>query len=236
MRISDATAHPRSDRTLPAAVLWDMDGTLLDSERLWDIAVEDLCADLGFEMTSELRESTLGNSMTDALAKIFDAAGIPVAERDHPRTERWLLDRVHELFADDLPWRPGAVAALELIAAAGIPMALVTNTVRELTEVALNTLGRDRFGATVCGDEVTRAKPDPEPYVRAATLLGVDPNACRAVEDSPAGTASAVAAGCHVLTVASASPIPGGPRRTARPTLVGLTLDDLATPQAFRSA
>ena len=105
-----------------------MDGTLLDSEKLWDIAVAELSERHGYTMTPELRESTLGNSMTDALTKVFDASGVPVDERDHAADERWLLDRVAQLFAVDLPWRPGAFEALTTIAAAGIPMALVTNT------------------------------------------------------------------------------------------------------------
>lgn len=211
----------------PAAVFWDMDGTLLDSERLWDIAVAELSERHGFVMTPEVRESTLGNSMADALDKVYDAAGVPPAARRHALDERWLLDRVGQLFAEDLPWRPGALEALDLLAAAGIPMALVTNTVRELTEQALDTLGRHFFTATVCGDEVAVGKPAPDPYRRAATLLGVDPMRCRAVEDSPTGTESAIAAGCHTLVVPSTAEVPAGPRRSFRSTLVGLTLAEL---------
>ena len=218
-------------RRAPAAVLWDMDGTLLDSERLWDIAVVELSASLGFTMTAEIRESTLGNSMSDALTKVFDAAGIAPADRDYRGCERWLLNRVAELFDEDLPWRPGAQEALTMIAAAGIPMALVTNTVRELTENALDTIGRHFFAATVCGDEVANGKPAPDPYLRAAQLLGVAADQCRAVEDSPTGTESATAAGCHTLVVPSAMPVPDGPRREPRSSLVGLSLDELGTPQ-----
>ncbi|MFT4125798.1 MAG: HAD family phosphatase [Gordonia sp. (in: high G+C Gram-positive bacteria)] len=228
MSISPVSAAPTGHRaSYPAAVLWDMDGTLLDSERLWDVAVDELCSELGFPMTTELRESTLGNSTVDALTKVFDAAGIPATHRDYPATDRWLRNRVHELFALGLPWRPGALEALDIVAAQGIPMALVTNTVRELTEVALDTLGRHRFAATVCGDEVERGKPAPDPYLRAAALLGVDPRCCQAIEDSAAGTASATAAGCRTLVVPSAAPVPEGPRRVFRDSLDGLTPTDL---------
>ncbi|NDK89365.1 HAD family phosphatase [Gordonia desulfuricans] len=220
-------ANSSDSLRLPAAVLWDMDGTLLDSERLWDIAVGELCDRNGFTMSPELREATLGNSMHDALTKVFDAAGLAPADRDHAGAERWLLDRVAELFAEDLPWRPGAQEALALIADAGVPMALVTNTVRELTDFALETLGRDVFAATVCGDEVSTAKPHPEPYLRAAALLGVDPRDCRAVEDSPTGTIAATGAGCATLVVPSTVPIPPGPLREFRESLVGLTLGEL---------
>lgn len=204
-----------------------MDGTLLDSEVLWDVAVAELSARQGFTMTRELRESTLGNSMVDALTKVYDAAGVPPEARDYAADDRWLLDRVAELFREDLPWRPGAADALDMVASAGIPMALVTNTVRELTELALDTLGRHRFVATVCGDEVEQGKPAPDPYLRAAALLGVDARACAAIEDSPAGTASAVAAGCSTLVVPSAAAVAPGLARTFRSSLEGLTLADL---------
>nr|WP_083862814.1 HAD family phosphatase [Gordonia soli] len=211
----------------PAAVLWDMDGTLLDTEPLWDVAMADLARRHGVEMSTELRESTLGNSLEDAMAKVFDAAGLDPEARDHPGEARWVLDRVTELFADELPWRPGARDTLDLVAAVGIPMALVTNTVRELTDVALRTIGVERFTATVCGDEVPVGKPAPDLYLRAADLLGVDPGACVAVEDSPTGSAAATAAGCPTLVVPSAAQVPDGPLRTFRTTLVGVTVDDL---------
>lgn len=214
---------------LPRAVLWDMDGTLLDSEVLWDIAVAELAERQGFEMTPELRESTLGNSMTDALTKIYDAAGISASDRDYVGDDRWLIDRVTQLFEEDLPWRPGAQAALDLVAASGRPMALVTNTVRELTTVALETIGADRFAASVCGDEIPSGKPAPDIYLHAARLLDLDPPRCLAVEDSPTGTMAATSAGCPTLVVPSAASVPDGPLRVFRPSLEGLTLDDLET-------
>ncbi|GAC48431.1 HAD family hydrolase [Gordonia aichiensis] len=218
-----------SQPVTPAAVLWDMDGTLLDSEKLWDIAVAELSARHGYAMTPELRESTLGNSMTDALTKVFDASGVSPDARDYAADERWLLDRVAQLFADDLPWRPGAQEALTTIADAGIPMALVTNTVRELTDQALETIGAHFFAATVCGDEVENGKPAPDPYLRAASLLGVDASACVAVEDSPTGAQSATAAGCTTIVVPSTADVPQAGRRVFRGSLEGLALADLQT-------
>lgn len=213
---------------LPKAVLWDMDGTLLDSEKMWDVAMIDLAADLGVEMTHELRESTLGNSMMNALTKVFDGAGIPAGERDYDGRAAWLRIRVTELFSRGIPWMPGAREALDLIASQGISLALVTNTERELTEQALDTLGRDRFATTVCGDEVRLGKPEPDPYLQAARLLGVEPTSCLAVEDSPTGTQAASSAGCPVIVVPSAAPVPAGPGRTIRQSLRGLTLADVA--------
>lgn len=214
-------------QTAPAAVLWDMDGTLLDSEPLWDIAMEDLALRHGIVMSPALRESTLGNSLPNAITRVHDAADIAQADRDLAADSRWMLDRVAVLFRADLPWRPGARDALDLVAAAGLPMVLVTNTVRELVEVAVETLGPERFTHTVCGDEVPEGKPAPDLYRKAAGLLGLRTDQCLAVEDSPTGTIAATAAGCPTLVVPSAAPVPAGSLRTFRETLVGLTADDL---------
>ncbi|MEH3155087.1 MAG: HAD family phosphatase [Gordonia paraffinivorans] len=214
--------------TLPRAVLWDMDGTLLDSEKLWDVAMADLATRLGTTMTPELRQSTLGNSMVDALNRLFDAAGVPDADRDHDREAQWLRDRVTELFADGIPWRPGARDALDTVAGLGIPMALVTNTERVITEKALPTVGAERFAATFCGDEVPSGKPAPDLYLAASAYLGVAPSACLVVEDSPTGSAAAAAAGCPTLVVPSDAPVAAAEGRVLRDSLVGLDAETLA--------
>ncbi len=205
-----------------------MDGTLIDSEPIWDVAVADFAQRNGLAMTADLRASTLGNSLPDAMAKVYDAAGVAPGERDTAADARWLLDRVTGLFEAGLPWRPGALDALDEITGAGIAMVLVTNTVRELTEVALARIGRGRFTATVCGDEVPMGKPAPFPYLRAADLLGYSPHACLVVEDSPTGAASASAAGCPALIVPSAVPVVQEPGRVFRMTLEGVGVGELA--------
>lgn len=211
------------------AVLCDMDGTLADSEKLWDRALDDLMAHLGAGPLPEpARHETVGGSLRFSTGVCFREAGRPdPAEDELVAACEWLFDRAGELFAEGVPWRPGAREFLHGLRASGVPVALVTNTVRSLTEVALETLGRENFAASVCGDEVARPKPNPEPYARAAALLGVDPARCLAVEDSPAGATSAVAAGCPVLVVPCELPVPGGPRRTQRVTLEGVTVDEL---------
>ncbi|MFT3900177.1 MAG: HAD family hydrolase [Gordonia sp. (in: high G+C Gram-positive bacteria)] len=223
-----------SSAPAPAAILWDMDGTLIDSEPIWDVAVADFSTRNGLVMDAELREATLGNSLPDAMGKVYDAAGIAAADRDAAADSRWLIDHVADLFESGLPWRPGAREALDAVTDAGVAMVLVTNTVRELTEVALATIGRSRFTATVCGDEVPMGKPAPFPYLRAAELLGYEPRTCLVVEDSPTGVAAATAAGCPTLVVPSAVPIDEGPGRVFRDSLVGVGADDLA--QAWRAA
>ena len=210
-----------------AAVLWDMDGTLLDSEPIWDIAVEQFTLRHRILLTPALRESTLGNSLPDAITKVHDAAEVPTRDRDMAGDSRWVIDHVAELFAQGLPWRPGAADALDMLLDVGVPSVLVTNTIRELTDVALDTLGRHRFAATICADEVVAGKPQPYVYLRAAELAGRRPGECLAVEDSPTGTIAATSAGCPTLVVPSAVPVPKGSLRSFRATLAGLTFGDL---------
>ena len=122
-----------------------------------------------------------------------------------------LLDVTAEVFREGMPWQPGASALLDQVRAAGLSTALVTATYRSLVEIALETLGPERFDVLVCGDEVERPKPDPAPYLRAMSLLGVTADQALAVEDSPNGSRSAAAAGVPVLVVPSEVPVPPAP-------------------------
>jgi HAD superfamily hydrolase (TIGR01509 family) len=140
---------------------------------------------------------------------------------------RFLPDRTAELFAGGLSWRPGAQDALRLLDGLGWPTALVTNTERALTEAALDSIGREHFAVSVCADEVSSGKPDPDLYLRAAELLGVAPARCLAIEDSPSGVAAAERAGAAVLVVPCDVPVAAGPGRVLRTSLVGLTGADL---------
>ncbi|MFD4466860.1 HAD family hydrolase [Rhodococcus sp. NPDC058505] len=217
----------------PRAVLWDMDGTLLESENLWDIGVRELSEHLGGVMTERTRIATIGSSTPFALATIFDSLGLEQTPAAMAEAKAWLYTRMAGMFAAGLPWRPGAREALGLVRSLGLGSVLVTNTERELGEAALDTLGREHFDHSVCGDEVAAGKPDPAPYLRAAQLLGLDPRQCLAVEDSPTGAAAAEAAGCPVLVVPSLVAVPAGPRRVFRETLVGLTAADLTALHAL---
>ncbi|MDQ2583867.1 HAD family hydrolase [Saccharothrix yanglingensis] len=211
------------------AVLWDMDGTLLDSEKLWDIPLAEFVEKLGGALSAETRRSLVGSSVPRTMALLFGEAGLVPTPEDVADGAAWISRRTEEVFRAGLPWRPGARDALRAVRASGVPMALVTSTERTLTEVALDTLGRDLFDVVVCGDEVGgRNKPLPEPYLEAARLLGVDPARCVAVEDSPTGVAAAVAAGCTVLVVPCEVPVDTGERRVFRESLTGVDLTTLA--------
>ncbi|WP_209915910.1 HAD family hydrolase [Mycolicibacterium lutetiense] len=211
------------------AVLWDMDGTLVDSEKLWDIAMHALYARMGAVLTPEVRESTVGGSSETVMRIVYDDLGLEPDPAAMAESADWLHDYTGELFEQGLPWQPGAQEMLDGLTAAGVPMALVTNTRRDLAERALNSIGRHYFSVTVCGDEVPSGKPAPDPYLRAAHLLGVPAEHCLAVEDSVTGTASAEAAGCPVLVVPNDVEVPVGARRRHVETLGALDVSDLRT-------
>ena len=212
----------------PAAVLFDMDGTLIDSEKVWDVSLADLAANLGGALSAETRAAMIGSNMDRTMVLMFEDLGLPLDQVAMDEGGRFLTKRTEELFQEGLPWRPGAAELLAAVRTAGLPTALVTSTERALTEIALDTIGRDFFDVTICGDEVDgRNKPLPEPYLKAARLLGVAPADCVAVEDSPTGSASAAAAGCTVLVVPCDVEVPIGPGMVLRDTLVGVDVPAL---------
>lgn len=210
------------------AVLFDMDGTLVDSEKLWDIAMQELYRKFGAEITPEVREATVGGSAEGVMQIVYTDLGLAQDPVDMAATADWLHVIAGELFDEGLPWCDGARELLDALHDADVPMALVTNTRRGLTERALNSIGRHYFAASVCGDEVPRGKPAPDPYRQAATLLGLPPALCLAIEDSVTGTASAEEAGCPVLVVPNDVAVPAGPRRRHRDSLAGLSPAALA--------
>ncbi len=209
------------------AVLFDMDGTLVDSEKLWDVAMQQLYARFGAVMTQEVRESTVGGSAESVIRIVYQDLGLPPDPADMAATADWLHEITGELFEAGLPWCEGARELLDALSAEQVPMALVTNTRRGLTERALETIGRGYFAASVCGDEVPRGKPHPDPYRRGAELLGLAPHECLAIEDSVTGAASAEGAGCPVLVVPNDVEVPASARRRHVESLLGLDVDGL---------
>lgn len=204
------------------AVLWDMDGTLVDSEKLWDISMHALYARLGGTLSPEVRASTVGGCAENTMRIVYTDLNLEQDPAAMAASADWLHDYTGELFDAGLPWCDGARELLDDLAAQAVPMALVTNTPRALAERALNSIGRGYFAASVCGDEVPHGKPAPDPYRRAARLLGVGPADCLAVEDSVTGAAAAEAAGCPVLVVPNQGEVPASARRRHLGSLAGL--------------
>jgi HAD superfamily hydrolase (TIGR01509 family) len=201
-----------------------MDGTLLDSEKIWDIALEDLANTLGGSLSERARQRMTGSSLAPSIAILHDDLGI---DADPESSAAYLMDRTTELFHTDLVWRPGAAELLRAVHQAGIPAALVTSTHRRLTEIALNLIGRQHFAATVCGDEVGHPKPHPDPYLTALSQLGVQAGDSVAIEDSPLGIASAEAAGCAVIAVPGDIPIAPAPTRVVIDSMRSLGVERL---------
>lgn len=196
---------------IPEAVLFDMDGTLVDTEMLWGEAVANVALGFGRRMTRADEPDVLGRPSDHTAGHLIATSA------DAPQFADLVeqLDSAYEdLVAHNLTARPGVTELLELLARAEIPAAIVSASPRRVVELVRDRLGRHLFVAVVGFEDAPRSKPAADPYLAAAARLGVDPAKCVAVEDSPVGLASAEAAGCHVIVVPSTVPIADGPGRT----------------------
>ena len=207
-----------------SALLIDMDGTLVDTEPYWIRCEHALVEEFGGTWTPEDAHSIVGFDLLDAAIELRDRGGVPL--EPEPIVER-LLDGVIELCGEKLPWRPGARDLLVECRDAGIPAVLVTMSWRRLADAVLDAAPPGTFAGSVTGDEVSNGKPDPDPYLRAAALLGVDAADCLAIEDSPTGVASAHAAGCRTIAVPHVVEVHPPAGVVVLDTLEGHTLDDL---------
>jgi HAD superfamily hydrolase (TIGR01509 family) len=217
----ESNGHVRA----PAAVLWDMDGTLVDTEPYWIASEFDLAERHGRGWTRQHALNIVGKDLLDAARYIREHMGIDLAPE---RIVEELLDGVVARVRMAVPWRPGARTLLDTLRAAGVPCALVTMSYRRFVDPILEQLRDDAFQAIVTGDILERGKPHPEPYLTAAAALGVPAHECLAIEDSPTGAESAEAAGCSVLVVPNHVTVAAGPRRVFRNDLVGATLEELS--------
>ena len=207
------------------AVLFDMDGLLIDSEPLWLAAETEVMRQLGSagNWTASDQHALLGGSLGKTVRYLLSKAARP---QPPEVVADWLMGGIEDTVRrDGVPLRPGAAELLTAVAAAGLPHALVTSSERGFMNAVLDKTGL-RFEVTVCANDVTHTKPDPEPYLLAAKLLNVDPARCAVLEDSPNGVAAAEAAGCRVFAVPSLVPIPPAPGRA----VVGSLLDLRAGP------
>ena len=214
------------------AVLLDMDGTLIESEHLWGEAEAELVAELGGVWTPRDHEANVGNAAEPVGRYIVALTGA-----DH-LTPRQVADLLYEKFRTKLEGgaqlRPGAKELVDMLSQAGVPVVLVTSTERQLIQAAIGGIGLDSFDDSVAGDEVEANKPHPDPYLRAARRLGVEPERCVAFEDSVVGVASAADAGCVTVAVPNHVEIPPREGVVFRDSLVGVDLDWLESLVADR--
>ncbi len=212
-------------RKAPGAVLWDMDGTLVDTEPYWIAEEYELVAEHGGRWSEADAHSLVGNDLIVSANYIREHGGVtlsPEAIIDR------LLARVIERVKVHIPWRPGARELLADLRGHDVPCALVTMSYRNLAEAIVSSLPAGSFEAVVAGDDVAHGKPHPEPYLTAAARLGLPVARCVAIEDSLTGVESAQAAGVPVLAVEHLVPIPERPGRTVVRTLKDWTTADLA--------
>jgi len=219
---SEPTTTPAAD--LPAAVFWDMDGTLVDTEPYWINAEHAIVEEAGGVWNDEYAHQLVGNDLMVSAEFIRDNSPITLEPVEIVED---LLRRVIAQVTEHVPWRPGAIELLSALREAGVPNALVTMSWRSLADSVLAALPEGTFAAVITGDEVEHGKPHPEPYLAAARALGVEVGDCIAIEDSPTGVRSAVAAGVPTLAVPHVVPVPIIAGAVQAPSLRGLTPADL---------
>jgi HAD superfamily hydrolase (TIGR01509 family) len=207
-----------------AGVLFDMDGLLVDTEPLWFEVESGVMARLGGSWRDSDQQALVGGSLARSLDYLLSKATRPASRET---VARWMVDDMVELLTTrPVPAMPGARELVAEVAAAGVPYGLVTSSEGPVMTAVLDRLAMT-FPLTVCGDDVTRSKPDPEPYLLAAAKVGADPRHCVALEDSPNGVAAAEAAGCITVAVPSLVPIPPRAGRLVVGSLAELSLDKL---------
>lgn len=185
-------------RVLPEAVLWDMDGTLIDSEPYWMAAETPLVESFGGTWTHEDALQLVGSDL-EGSARILQGAGVKMGEQE---IVEHLTDKVLEQMGElGVPFRPGAQELLRDLRAAGVKTAIVTMSRRRMADQVVELIEFDAFDAVLGADNVPRPKPFPDPYLAGAEALGVDISRCVAIEDSPTGLRSAVASGAVALGV-----------------------------------
>ena len=206
-------------------MLWDLDGTLVDSEHYWSISQNRLANQYGAVWTDKDEKGVIGSSLYDSSDLIKQKFGIE--DKSVQEIIDHLTDEVIEQLRQVLPWRPGALELLLELKQAGIKTALVTMSMRRMALAVAESIPFAAFDVVIAGDDVRYGKPHPEPYLTAAAKLGVAPIDCVAFEDSVTGLNSAAAAGTHAIGVRNLVELPGGSDRKIIDTLVGLSATNL---------
>jgi len=224
-----------TESVLASAVLWDLDGTLVDSEGYWGLAERAMSARYPGEWTHEDGLGLTGLSLPVSCQIMRDKMQIHDLTVDEIIQE--LTDGVLFHLEQGVNWRPGALELATKLHRAGVRQAIVTMSIRRMAEAVVRAAheatGLEIFTQVVAGDDVTNGKPHPEAYLLAASGFGLNPRACVAIEDSLNGLNSAEAAGTRALCVPNVVAVEPKPGRNLWPTLVGVEphhLNQLFTP------
>jgi len=188
------------------AVVFDMDGLLIDSEQVWDDVREALARERGGRYTAESQRAMMGMSAPEWSRYMHDVVGLPESPEE---ISREVVECMQERYAEGPPWIPGALDAVRRLAGA-FPLGLASSSNRELIDAVLEAGGiGSLFRATVSSEEVARGKPAPDVYLEVCRRLEVSPEAAAAIEDSQSGILAAVAAGMACVAVPNAHFPPG---------------------------
>lgn len=211
---------------MPLAVFWDMDGTIVDTEPLWIAAEQRMVEDFGGLWTPEDGLRLVGKGLEES-AEILRAAGV-----------RWDVDDIVQSLTNEVTdalhtrgaeFRPGAVELLHSLHDAGIPMGLVTMSLRRMADAVMDMIGFDAFDVIVTGDTAHRPKPYPDPYLQAAQQSGIDVRHTVVLEDSPGGLRSGLASGAVTVGIPHLVKLDGLGADALWPTLAGRTAEDITT-------
>lgn len=206
------------------AVLFDMDGTIIDSEPYWMASEQALAAEHNGTWTANDGLDIIGMDLDESSKVIKERANIPLEPEE---IKNRLTNDVQSKLAKVVPWRPGAQELLLELRKRNVKTALVTMALHRMAQQVVDAIPFDAFDVIVAGDDVTRGKPHPEAYEKAAALLGFETNKCIAFEDSITGLTSAEAAGTYAIGIPNIIEIPQKPGRIIWPTLEGVTFKQL---------
>lgn len=209
---------------LPKAVLWDMDGTLIDSEPHWLHSERELARAHDFDWTEEDSKSMVGLSLSESSRIFREKTGTRLS---HEEIINHLTASVSAGLEREIIWRPGAKELLKELRRKGVKTALVTMSLRSMALQVVDAMGFKAFDVVVAGDDVVHGKPHAEPYLKAAALLGENPADCVAFEDSISGILSAEAAGTKAVGIPNVMIIPAREGRILWETLEGKSIKDL---------
>lgn len=212
-----------------SAVLWDMDGTLIDSEPLWIEQERELMESFGAIWTQEDAIHCLGGPMTRVDS--YMRSKLPELHRDSIaplELARQLLERMERRLATHVPFTPGSFDIITEMKAAQLPLALVSASTRPIMNAALKSIGEDLFDITISDSDVSKSKPHPEGYLKAAELLSVEITSCLIIEDSITGMNAAIASGAYVIGLPHVSALPMGNKVVHHPTLENLSMSEIA--------